>query len=106
MKNTTILKCIYVLGLECGNSATATVTPQSAFTPGYHDNHDYPNSHSCDWTISAAPGYSVEIEFQDISVEMCFDYILIGKVKRSILFLLATVDLRDKFLGYYPVSTH
>ena len=53
--------------------------PQIAYTVGYQDNNKYPDNQNCDWTISAAPGYSVEIEFQDFSVERCCDYILIGK---------------------------
>ncbi len=78
LSNLALFKTEWLIGQQCGGPRTATVTPQLESTPG-HPNNNYPSNLNCTWTITAPPGYMVQIEFQDLSVETCCDYILIGK---------------------------
>ncbi|XP_076821762.1 CUB and sushi domain-containing protein 1-like isoform X3 [Clavelina lepadiformis] len=66
----------------CGFEAKATNLTRNIYSPGWPGS--YPNSADCNWTLTARPGYQVQLDFQSFSTESCCDRLDItnnGKVQ-------------------------
>lgn len=62
--------------VACGGKVTAVSGDRFFMTPGWPKGQIY--SSTCRWEISPPVGFAVEIQFLDINIDMCCDYIYVN----------------------------
>ena len=65
-------------------------------SPGF-PNQSYPNNLNCMWTITARPGFSVQLTFDDFETEQSFDIVSVsGSSERYAMQFRSNTSLQNQ----------